>query len=271
MGVGDEILAAGQAQRLYEQDPRLRSVIVGIDSKPRWHEIWANNPAIATPDEFYRGGPFRLLPNGPNCRPYIVYPFTKDTGWTFNKSFKARDHVAKIYLTAAEIARGVEAFKKYGPYILIEPYTKHDNFRWSMEDWSTFVAEHSKEFTFVQHVHKDSEVIPGVQTESATFREACGLLTGARAYVRSESGMTHAAAALGVRQVTIWGGCMDPDVLGGYPLQVNVADRGTGSPCGRWHPCEHCATVMKAITPKRIARALRKALALKGNETDLYA
>ncbi len=271
MGIGDEILAAGMAQRLYEQDPRLRSVIVGIDGKPRWHDIWRNNPVMATPEEFYRGGPFRVIPNGPNCRPYIVYPFTKDTGWTFNRSFKARDHVAKIYLTEQELERGTQAKAKYGNYVLIEPYTKHDNFRWPLEEWAVFVEKNLKQFTFVQHVHKDSVAIPGVEIEPATFREACGLLTGASAYVRSESGLCHAAAALRVPQVTIWGGCMDAEVLGGYPLQVNVVDRGTGSPCGRWLPCEHCAAVMKGITPERVTRALKKALRLKGDETDLYA
>lgn len=272
MGYGDEILAAGQAQRIFDADPRLRIVIVGTDDKPRWHDIWEGNPVIVKPENGkIPSGSIRLIRNGPNCRPYIVYPFTKDTGWTFDRSFKARENMAKIYLTDQERQRGSDAREKYGDYVLVEPHTKHDNFRWSIEEWAEFVKLNAKDHVFVQHVHAESVVIPGVETEPATFREACGLAIGAQAYVRSESGMCHAAASFGVRQVTIWGGCLDPEVLGGYPLTVNVADRGAGSPCGRWHPCLHCAAAMKAITPKRVTRALKRALTLKGEETDLYA
>lgn len=248
----------------------MKVAIVGLDDTPRWHPIWSGNPVIATPEEASRE-PVRKLRSGPNCRPYIVYPFTKETGWTFNKSFRARDHVAKLYLTEAELERGREARAKYGDFILIEPYTKHINFRWPLRQWSLFIEQYRKDYRFVQHVHADSVVMHGVETEIATFREVCGLLTGARAYIRSESGLCHAAAALGVPQVTIWGGCMDPDVLGGYPKQVSVSDRGAGSPCGRWLPCDHCTKAMQTISPARIANALKQALSLTGSQTVMHA
>lgn len=199
----------------------------------------------------------RKVRNGPNCRPYIVYPFSKETGWTFDKSFRCADHVAKIYLTDAELARGKEARKQHGKYILIEPFTKHQNFRWPLAKWNQLVAA-CPDLTFVQHTHKDSvQLVTGAIPEEATFREACGLLTGADAYVRSESGMCHAAAALGVRQVTIFGGCMDPEVMAGYPLQTVLAE---GPPCGSWLPCDHCAKVMERLAVGQVIDALRGCL-----------
>jgi len=262
MGVGDEIVAAGQAQRLFDADPSARVAIYGLDGKPRWHPIWYGNPAIASPEDVARGETVQRMISGPNCRPYIIYPFTEDTGWTFNADFKCRDHVARLYLTPDEIVLGERVQGDYGLYVLIEPYTKHVNFRWSYDRWVQLVAA-CPDLTFVQHTHADSMLVPGAYAVPATFRQACGLIASADVYVRSESGLCHAAAALGVRQVTLFGGCMDADVMGGYPGQTCLVDHGKGSPCGRWKPCEHCEAAMARITVNDVVSALRASLAVR--------
>lgn len=255
MGWGDEIVAAGQAQRLWDADPSTKIAIFGLDEKPRWHPIWEGNPIIATPAEVREGVPVRPVMNGPNCRPYIVYPFTKESGWTFHPSFRCADHIAKLYLTKDEKARGASAKKKYGDYVLIEPFTKHENFRWPLEKWSALVAS-LPDVVFVQHTHGESEKVPGARYEPATFREACGLISKAALYVRSESGLCHAAAALECPTVTIFGGCMDARVMGGYPLQTCLVDDGQGTPCGSWNACAHCAAAMQRLSVDDVALAL---------------
>lgn len=262
MGWGDEIVAAGQAQRLFDADPSARVTICGLDGQPRWHPIWDGNPILATPADVARGEQVKRLVSGPNCRPYIVYPFSAETGWTFNRSFRCRDHVARLYLTEPDIAVGARAREMYGPYVLIEPHTKHKNFRWSIKRWAQLVAS-CPDLTFVQHMHKESEPVPGARYESATFREACGLVSFADVYVRSESGMCHAAAALNTWQVTLFGGCMDPYVMGCYPKQAVIADTMNGSPCCAWMPCEHCAAVMGAISVAHVVSTLRASLSVR--------
>ena len=259
MGYGDEVVAAGQAQRIYEADHSMRVMICDQRGQARWHPIWEGNPIIATPADVATGDAFHQVVNGPNCRPYIVYPFTKETGWTFNREFHCRDHVARIYLTATERQRGVDALGRLGPYVLIEPFTKHENFRWPMDRWEALI-EACPGVTFVQHTHDDSLPVRGAHPEVATFREACGLAASALAYVRSESGMCHAAAALGVPQVTLFGGCMDADVMGGYPGQECIVDNGHLTPCGSWNRCQHCIDAMAGITVKRVKAALNRIL-----------
>lgn len=254
MGWGDEIVAAGQAQRIYDANPSLRVAICDTRAQPRWHPIWDGNPILATPDQVALGEPVQTVISAPHARPYIVYPFTKDSGWTFNSEFKCRDHVAQIYLTAEERARGTQARSTYGPYVLIEPYTKHDNFRWPLARWQA-VVDACPEIAFVQHTHRDSPTLHGVHRETATFREACGLLTGAALYVRSESGLCHAAAALGISQVTVFGACMDPEVMAGYRWQHVIV---SGEPCGSWLPCAHCADAMDRITVEQVVTAIRQ-------------
>lgn len=258
MGVGDEILAAGQAQRYFSEHGS-PSVIVGNDGLPRWHDIWQNNPAIYVPTGGELGLPrwydrHHQICNGPNCRPYIVYPFTEDTGWTFNKDFKARDHIARIYLTDADLQLGRAVLARTGkPFILVEPWSKHANLRWPLSHWEEFCRRMSEVHRVVQHVSPGAPRLPYVEhVETTTFRQACSVLVASSLYVRGESGMCHAAAALDVPTVTIWGGCMDWDVLGGYPKQIGV---GISEPCGRWRPCTHCKLAMYSIDVSVVERA----------------
>lgn len=246
---------------MYRQDGR-PVLIVGADDKPRWQPIWDGNPAILSPAAAHLApnGSYRILMSGPNCRPYIVPPFTAETGWTFNTAFRCREHVATLYLTDGERQRGETARSQYGPYVLIEPYTKHENFRWPLKSWASLVKA-CPDLTFVQHTHAASVKVKGAHYEPATFSEACGLIASADLYVRSESGLCHAAAALGIPQVTIFGGCMNPEVMGYYPDQTVMADRGPGSPCGRWLPCAHCAAVMERLSVDDVVEAMREALA----------
>ncbi len=256
IGIGDELLAAGQAERLY-REVGVPVSICDISGRRRWHPIWEGNPAIARPET---AGPVQMLVSAPHARPYIVYPFTASSGWTFNQDFHAREHIAKIYLTDDELALGQETLERFGPYVLIEPYTKHPNLQWPFEYWQDLVSSALPNVTFVQHVHAESKWLNGVQHVTATFREACGLALFSRLYVRTESGMVHAAAALGCRQVTIWGGCMDWNVMSGYPGQISVINYTAGSPCGQWEPCEHCRESMAGISVKQVSDAITRAL-----------
>ena len=259
MGYGDEILAAGQAERWLAEmgEP---SYIVDQRCKPRRHPIWDGNPAVIQADAIFGQGPKtpHMITNAPGARPYIVYPFTEDTGWTFNRSFRAADHIAKIYLTDEELNFGRYIPK---PFVLIEPFSKHSNLRWPFDHWCQLVRD-NPDIRFIQHTHRDTGAlhVPGAMyTPHLTFRQACGVLANAAVYVRGESGMCHAAAALGVPTVTIWGGCMDWEVLGGYPRQVGVGI--SKPPCGRYMPCAHCRDTMAAITPEMVGTALQRALA----------
>lgn len=263
MGYGDEILAAGQAERLYAKDPSRRVAICDIHKRPRWHDIWIGNPILAHPDDVARGEAVQRLISAPHARPYIHYPFTVDTGWTFDRSFRARDHRARIYLTASERSVGAQVRQDVGPYALIDPWSKHENLRWPLESWRALVASRS-DLTWVQHVYAGVPIeayIPGArQVVTETFRAACGIVSAASVYIRGESGMCHAAAALAIPQVTIWGACMDWDVLGGYQGQIGILNYTPASPCGKWKPCGHCAVAMAGITVDQVSAAVDAAL-----------
>ena len=72
MGLGDEIMATGEARRAQARDPRPVAVR-GRDGRQRWDALWADNPRLATPAEVAAGRDLQWIENGPGCRPYIDY------------------------------------------------------------------------------------------------------------------------------------------------------------------------------------------------------
>lgn len=262
MGMGDELMAAGQAQRVYDADPSRRVAICDAAGRPRWHELWEGNPIIATPAQVAAGEPVHRIRNAIGCRPYIRYPFTHQTGWTFT-DWRASDHVGRLYLTEAELSDGRALAASIGPFVVVEPSpikTSNANKAWGFDRFRTLVTA-CPEVRFVQLQHPEAIHLPGVTVVSVrTFRQACGVLAAAAAYVGPEGGLHHACAVLGAPAVVIFGGCCSVSTTG-YPQHVNIADDGPGTPCGRWLRCSHCEAAMARITVDRVSGALRTLLA----------
>lgn len=257
MGLGDEIMAAGHAMSAHALEPYRRVAICDTANRPRRHELWEGNPVIATPDDVARGEDVQRIQNANGCRPYVRYPFTVQGGALFTK-WRARDYPGRIYLTEAELAPGVALSVELGRFVIIEPCLKRNanrNKQWVFNRYAAVVAARP-DLAFVQLMHPDSNALPGaIQVRTGSFREACGILAAAAAYVGPEGGLHHAAAALGVRGVVIFGGYISPQTTG-YPLHINLADEGPASPCGRWTLCAHCREAMDRITVPKVLEAL---------------
>lgn len=245
MGFGDELMAAGHARRVSRETGK-RVCITGAQGEVRNHELWEHLDFI-TP---CRGPDVVPIVNGPGARPYIRYPFTAEGhGYT---SWRARDHRPVIAPQLAQRAEG-------GGFILIEPGIKrlaNPNKRWTR--WQE-VVDAFPGVSFVQLRAPDAterplERVQVVQTSA--FRQALAWLARASLYVGHEGGLHHAAAALDVPAVVVFGGSPSIEATG-YPDHTNL---GTSEPCGRWAPCAHCAEIMNAITPEQVIQAVKEKL-----------
>lgn len=241
MGLGDEIIAAGQAERLFRETGR-QVAILDRHGRPRKHDLWQGNPAISPK------GPERIV-NGPGCRPYIRYPFTREKGH-FYTDWRVRDHRGSIHLTEAE-----ELFAShYAGLIVINPTIKakaNPNKDWGFERYQA-VVDAMPDIRFVQL--GDGPHLSGVgHVETPTFRMACAVLSRARLYVGAEGAMHHASAAFRIPAVVIFGSAVSV-VNMGYLDHVNLS---SGEVCGSWQPCEHCRENMDAITVDQVVAAIR--------------
>ena len=263
-------MVAGEARRLWQPgDPRPVAVR-DRHGRPRWHPLWDGNPRIARPEQVARGLDVQNIINGPGCRPYVDYVRMEAE---FAAVFPGRPFTTKVCdprlpwrYTAWRASPGELPSvprREPGHYVVIEPHLKagaSPNKDWGWDRWQALVTLR-RDLDWVQLGAGAARVLEGVRPiETADFRAACASLAGARAAVLPEGGLHHAAAALDVPAVVIFGAMTSPANTG-YPAQVNLFEPAGGeSPCGQRVPCDHCARAMAAIDPAAVADHLERIL-----------
>jgi len=243
MGLGDEMMAAGEAQAMSAQMGGHKVTICDKKGAPRWHPIWAGNPAIA---QTIGPGTGLQLINGPGARPYIERHDSERFVWRDYKPIRAN---LDAFLTGARrIAR---------PYVVIEPGLKASastNKQWPRDRWHDVVAR-LPDISFVQIGAAEIDVLVGATAYTTPgLGSAINVMSQALAYVGHEGGLHHMAAAVGIPAVVLFGGFIAPSVTG-YGYHHNIF---TGrEACGNRGPCNHCAAAMSAITVDRVVDAIR--------------
>jgi ADP-heptose:LPS heptosyltransferase len=260
MGFGDEIMVTGEARRLQERDRRPIAVR-GRDGRARWHPMWQGNPRIAPPAAVATGRDVQWCNNYPGHRPYVDYARTTKQRWVYTDW---RCTPGQIYLSAEEAGFG-EPWRGRD-FVVVEPHVKataSPNKRWGLARTQAVVDAISGRDGAPAFVQFDWGGGPPLQrtieVRTPSFRHACAVLAQARAYLGPEGGLHHAAAALGVPAVVIFGGMTAPANTG-YDGHVNLFDNGPDSPCGRRVPCLHCERAMAAIRPEIVGYHLEHLL-----------
>ena len=209
MGFGDDIMATARVRALYAANP-VPVLIQGLDRQPRWSAIWEHNPKIARTAALAG----QVLCDGPGARPHLDYGRMTEQRFFFRAQIFGS---GEIFLADAERARA-------RPVVLIEPHVKEGaspNKDWGFARFQA-VVDARPDLPWAQCDY-GTPVLAGVEPiRTATFRDACAVLSGAVAAVLPEGGMHHAAAALGVRAVVIFGAYISPAVTG-YAGHVNLA------------------------------------------------
>ena len=250
MGWGDELLATGQAKARQAAGDTRRVRILGADKQARWNELWDGNKRLVRPFEF---GDFLYIINGPGARPYIAAKSRQ--AWTWRDFTPTPGEIA---FTAAELAFAA----RWQPDVIIEPTLKpraSPNKHWGEPAWRKFVALAAAEgIRLAQLAPAPHVVLPGVEwIATPDFRHAAAVLARARAYVGHEGGLHHAAAAVGVPGVVIYGGFISPRQTG-YSMHTNLFT--ADEPCGMRVHCRHCERAMASIEPEQVLAALRQKL-----------
>lgn len=258
MGLGDEILAAGHAQVVYDADPTRKVAICDVYGNVRQHSLWTGNPAIATP-RHAQAHPVSRVTNGVGARPYLAYPYDHERRARFT-SWRARDHVGRVYLTKGDTLMA-RAKAEERPYVLIEPSLKGEqtrNKQWGFTRYAE-VVKACPDIRFIRVIHADQRPLPGAENVfGLTLFQVLAMVQHAAAVLVPEGGLHHAAAAFETKAVVLFGARVPVETLG-YPGQVNL---GTDpEPCGMWQPCAHCKAAWNRVTVEEVVAALRKVVA----------
>lgn len=270
MGFGDALIAAGCAQSRYDADSSQGPIAICDPStgRVRWHYLWRDNPAVFDPatSSIQPCPPYRhpAILCGDGRLPYLQYPCSARAGWRFS-DWRVCDHRPRLTLRDDERALGWDVWGvPHGtPFLLLEPTSTYKtiNRRPPHAFWVALLSLLRRQFPrlpIVQLAHVEAEMLPDViAIPHKDFREACGVLSGASLLVTTEGGLVHAAAALGVPAVVLWGGCISVESLG-YPEHLNIVDDDPQTPCGQQVPCNHCADAWRRLTPEQVVDAVQK-------------
>jgi hypothetical protein len=249
MGLGDWIMATGEARVSQEKDGQ-RVVFVGADGRVYWSEVFHGNPRIS----MTQGPGITVLRQGGGLRPYIEAKGGRQ--WTWRRYGPP---VGELYFAKDEEAFG----HRFRGRIIIEPNVKavgHMNKDWGRPKW----AELAKRLDgpVAQFVGPRSSPLPGIeQIGTPSFRHAAAVLKYSKAAVLPEGGLHHAAAAVGLPAVVIFGGFISPEVTG-YRAHRNLYSPDAAHPlgCGSRINCAHCKAAMGKISVEIAMQALREVL-----------
>jgi hypothetical protein len=250
VGFGDELLLSGIVKKAYEA--RKRPIALGRygknyfnDEDPDrilWTEIFDNNPKI----DRNPGLGAVWIDGVKGNRPYIDY-YNTEPGKTVYKPF--RPEPGEIFFTEEELAR----YADLSGFVYIEPNVKGSfggNKDWGFEKWQEVVERLPYEF-----IQGRGRQLEGVrQIDTISFRDACALLSRSALFLGTDGGMHHAAAALGIPAVVVWGGLVGPEILG-YDSHINLRGEGVRS-CGSNSPCQHCRDAMAKVSVEMVVEAV---------------
>jgi len=240
MGFGDELMTSGICRVLQQKDPRKVKLDFG---KLLWNEVWDLNPRIAQPGE---EGDFQVYrPREGGLRPYCTQK--TPTRWTW-KDYKPE--VGELYFSTWERQFGSE----HSGLVIIDPTVKNTaspNKQWPHDCWRELVRllRHNGLEPIQVGPPKTVSAVGAYVLETPSFRAAAAVLARAKVAVVHEGGLHHAAAAVGLPAVVIYGGFISPRQTG-YDMHANLFTGG--EPCGWRIPCRHCEEAMAKIEPQLV-------------------
>lgn len=252
LGIGDNIMATGMARGAHARGKR---IAFGDYQKIIWdhnsEQSFRGNPNIAPPGSegaadlewirFHRGH-----------RIYNRHNVTTNK-WEWNYAFRAQP--GEIFFSPEErrFAAGVD------PGVVIEPNvparkTVAPNKQWPRKRYAEVARQlQARGYRVSQLYYPNAVPLPDVpRIKTASFRHAAAVLSRAALYIGPEGGLHHAAAAVGIPGVVLFGGFIPPQVTG-YETHTNLT--GGTRACGSITPCQHCTEAMGRIGVDEVVTA----------------
>lgn len=260
MGFGDNLMATGLARGAAS---RGKHVALGDGKKIIWDHhslsIFQSNPNLAFPGQETRPDVEWIN----HYKGHRLYNKQSEGRWEWNYDFSPTP--GEMFFSDQELHHAQRGGRNF---VLVEPNLPRwkavsYNKEWGFYRYQTLVALLKKhELKVVQFVYGNEPVVPGaIGMKTSSFRDAVSVMAHAALYVGPEGGLHHAAAAVGIPAVVLFGGFVPPSVTG-YATHVNLT--GGAEACGSLHKCDHCRAAMAAISVEEVVTAVINIVNNKG-------
>jgi hypothetical protein len=223
-----------------------RRAVFGNGKNPVWSIVWENNPKIAGTS----GPDTDWIPDFPGHRPYIER-IEKDR-YVFREDFRAP--YGRIYLSQQERDWADREAPK--EYILVEPHIKDSVTSLKLganKAWNGWDELLKLDMPWLQ-IGEGTKPAKTRFLQTGNVRNALSVVAKAKLVITTDGMLHHAAAALGVPAIVLWGGVVSPKILG-YPTHINIWNGA--KPCGSYaHVCPHCREAMDSISVDQVKKHL---------------
>ena len=256
LGLGDELIASGMARGAAA---RGKKIAFGRNGKIIWGPhaaiVFEGNPNVARPGQ--ANGAVEWCDHYYGHRKYVT--LAAGNRYVWNYDFRVTP--GELFFRPDELKFAEDVGSGF---VLIEPNVP------AHKSWTVNKQWEPRRFQEVVNalVGSGTEVVqleyPGARhhlsgvhaVSTGSAREAFAILSRAALYIGPEGGMHHAAAALGVPAVVLFGGFIPAAVMG-YDMHVNLTGGATEA-CGSKAPCEHCRKAMQAISSDEVIEHARR-------------
>jgi hypothetical protein len=242
-GYGDELIGSALAKGAAARGKRIalgdgRRILWG----PHSAEIFRDNPNIAPPGS-ERDGDIEWIRYHKGHR---IYAIGCGTHWKWSTSFNAQP--GEVFLDQEELEFAETAGEGF---VVIEPNVpwhkaQAQNKDWGFRKYQAVATELLRAGYDVVQFGVGRDRLAGARVVTTpSFRHSLAVLRRAALGIMPEGGLHHAAAAVGIPAIVLFGGFIPPSATG-YEMHVNLT--GGAMACGTISRCEHCRAAMAAIS-----------------------
>ncbi len=268
MGMGDEVMATGDAARLFRQTKK-KVIVLDRNDRARYHDLFRGNPKIHEPTTWV--GSLRdhpLVRSGPGRRPYADYQAIENLGRRKNPqaetskelrraasrlmfNYDYRAEAGEIHIGPEERGYADRAVASLGSFVIIEPNIKGRTpaKQWGLGRWQDLADELSRRGRQPIQIGAGAGIkLTNVRyIKTPTFRVGMAVMDLAQTFIVPEGGLHHGFAALHKRGVALFAG-RTPLILS-YPDQLTWFIEHKGGPCGFEHiDCSLCRKLWNDLT-----------------------
>jgi ADP-heptose:LPS heptosyltransferase len=251
VGYGDAIMATARVRGFHTMG---RLAAFGDGKTIRWtgycEDIFKNNPNIARPGAEGQ----KNLVWFPHYKKNLEYCKFDGHKYVWNYAFKARP--GEIFFDPLE-----RMLPPTDRFIVIEPNVAWQRMSTCNKDWGEGKYERLAKilmkagYSVVQLIHGNSrrKINGAYHMRTSTFHQAIGIMSQASLIIAPEGGNHHAAAAVNVPAIILWGG-WSPTQTMGYEGQIMLTG-GSTKACGNTFACPHCQRAFDNISVEEVYQA----------------
>lgn len=187
-----------------------------------------------------------------------------------NYGLVARDHECELYFVPDEercVASLREALDLNADFAVVEPHSSErwygDLRTWPFDRWQCVIDWlRERKLPVVQIGEGGKRILAGAvdMTGHVSFREAVLLMKKARLFLGQEGGLMHAANAVDVPSVIVWGGIALPE-FAAYRKHTVLCTYVDCAPCGLRGDCPYQKKCLTTVGTERVVSAAAQVLA----------